>query len=111
MCRVDRIRWYAGPNPPGALVSQVLNRPAPGRLDSSVSSMAFLGNDAIRRVNLHSGIHALAQSGGFVFFVVYLVRSGVPVPMALGAMAVILAVRSPNVDPGRPRMQTYTHRG
>ena len=55
--------------------------------------MAFLGNDAIRRVNLHSGIHALAQNGGFVFFVVYLVRSGVPVPMALGAMAVILAVR------------------
>jgi len=55
--------------------------------------MAFLANDAIRRVNLHSGIHALAQSGGFVFFVVYLVRSGVPVPMALGAMAVILAVR------------------
>jgi DHA1 family inner membrane transport protein len=55
--------------------------------------MSFLGNDAVNRVNLHSAIHALAQSGGFVFFVVYLVRAGVPVPIALCAMAAITAVR------------------
>lgn len=55
--------------------------------------MSFFRNDAINRVYVHSGIHALAQSGGFVFFVVYLVRSGVPVPIALVAMASICALR------------------
>ena len=55
--------------------------------------MAFLGNDAVNRVNLHSGIQALATSGGGVFFVVFLLRVGLSVPAALSAMAAIMAAR------------------
>jgi hypothetical protein len=54
---------------------------------------AFLRNNAINRVNLHSGVQALAQSGGGIFFVVFLVRSGVAIPIALLAMAGIVLVR------------------
>jgi len=55
--------------------------------------MAFLSNNAVNRVNLHSGVQALAQSGGGVFFVVFLLRAGVSVPAALIAMAGIHAAR------------------
>jgi hypothetical protein len=55
--------------------------------------MAFLRNDAINRVNLHSGIHALAHGAGGIFFLVYLLRSGVPIPAALVAQAAIVAMR------------------
>ncbi len=55
--------------------------------------MAFLSNDAVNRVNLHSGIQALAQSGGGIFIVVFLLRAGLSIPAALTAMAAILAVR------------------
>ncbi len=55
--------------------------------------MAFLRNDAINRVNLHSGIQALAQGAGAVFFLVFLLRAGVSVPAALIAQAAILAGR------------------
>jgi hypothetical protein len=55
--------------------------------------MAFLRNDAINRVNLHSGIHALAHGAGGIFFLVFLLRSGVPIPAALIAQAAIVAVR------------------
>jgi hypothetical protein len=55
--------------------------------------MAFLRNDAINRVNLHSGIQALAQGAGAVFFLVFLLRAGVSVPMTLAAQAAILAGR------------------
>jgi MFS family permease len=55
--------------------------------------MAFLGNDAINRVNLHSGIQALATGVGGVFFLVVLLRAGVPVPAALLTMAAIVGVR------------------
>ena len=55
--------------------------------------MAFLRNDAINRVNLHSGVQAVAQSGGGVFFVVVLVRFGIAIPFALLALAAIMAAR------------------
>ncbi|MGH6926337.1 MAG: MFS transporter [Propylenella sp.] len=55
--------------------------------------MAFLRNDAVNRVNLHYGIQALAQAGGGVFFFVFLLRAGVPVPAALSAQAAIMAGR------------------
>src|SRR5262249_9737331 len=47
----------------------------------------------INRVNLHSGIQALAQGAGSVFFLVFLLRAGVSVPLALLAQAAILAGR------------------
>lgn len=55
--------------------------------------MAFLRNDAINRVNLHTGIQALAQSGGGVFFLVFLVRYGVPIAFVLLALAGVMAAR------------------
>jgi len=55
--------------------------------------MAFLRNDAINRVNLHSGIQALALGAGAVFSLVFLLRAGVSVPAALLAQATILAGR------------------
>jgi len=45
--------------------------------------MAFLRNDAINRVNLHSGILALAQGAGGIFFLVFLLRAGVSIPVTL----------------------------
>ncbi|HZZ34217.1 MAG TPA: MFS transporter [Caulobacteraceae bacterium] len=55
--------------------------------------MAFFRNDAVNRVNLHSGVHALAQAGGGVFFLVFLLRAGVSIPVALLAQAAIMAGR------------------
>jgi MFS transporter, DHA1 family, inner membrane transport protein len=55
--------------------------------------MAYLRNDAVNRVNLHYGIQALAQGTGGIFFLAFLLRSGVSVPAALVAQAAILAGR------------------
>jgi DHA1 family inner membrane transport protein len=55
--------------------------------------MAFLRNDAVNRVNLHSGVQALAQGAGGIFFLVYMLEAGVSVPAALMAQAAILAGR------------------
>ena len=55
--------------------------------------MAFLGNDAVNRVNLHYGVKALAESGGGVFYVIFLIRVGLSIPAALAAMAAIVALR------------------
>jgi MFS transporter, DHA1 family, inner membrane transport protein len=55
--------------------------------------MAFLRNDAVNRVNLHSGIQALAQGAGGIFFIVFLLQAGVSVPAALVALAAIVAGR------------------
>jgi MFS transporter, DHA1 family, inner membrane transport protein len=55
--------------------------------------MAFLRNDAVNRVNLHSGIQALAQGAGGIFFMVFLLKAGVPIPAALVAQAAIVAGR------------------
>jgi DHA1 family inner membrane transport protein len=55
--------------------------------------MAYLGNGAVNRVNLHSGIHALAHGLGGVFFLVFLLHAGVSVPVVLLAQAGIVAGR------------------
>jgi MFS family permease len=55
--------------------------------------MAFLRNDAVNRVNLHSGIQALAQGAGGIFFMVFLLKAGMSVPAALVAQAAIVAGR------------------
>ncbi len=55
--------------------------------------MAFFRNDAINRVNLQGGIQGLAQGAGQLFLLVFLIRAGVSVPLALLAQAAIVAVR------------------
>ena len=55
--------------------------------------MAFFRNDAVNRVNLHSGIQAIAEGAGGIFFLIYMLEAGVSVPAALLAQAAILAGR------------------
>lgn len=55
--------------------------------------MAFLANDAVNRVNLHSGIQAVAQFGGGVFLLAFLVQAGIGMPAALLAQTAIQALR------------------
>jgi len=55
--------------------------------------MSFFGNDAINRVNLQSGVQALAQGAGQIFLLVFLLRAGVSIPAALLAQAAIVALR------------------
>jgi hypothetical protein len=42
--------------------------------------MSFFRNDAINRVNLHSGIQALAAGAGGVFFLAFCWRPDAPFP-------------------------------
>src|SRR5882757_1298037 len=55
--------------------------------------MAYLRNATINLLNLHYGIHALAMNAGAAFFVVFLLKSGVPTPAVLATVAAILAGR------------------
>ena len=55
--------------------------------------MAYFRNNTVNLLNLHYGIHALALSGGGVFFAIYLLKSGVPAPVVVAAVSVILLGR------------------
>jgi DHA1 family inner membrane transport protein len=55
--------------------------------------MPFFTNDAVNRVNLHTGIRALAAGAGGVFFFAFLLRAGVSVPVVLLAEAAIVGGR------------------
>ena len=55
--------------------------------------MAFFRNDTVNLLNLHYGVHSLALSGGGAFFAAFLLRAGVPPPMVLGSLALILVGR------------------
>ena len=55
--------------------------------------MAYLTNRAVNLLNLHYGLHALALNGAGVFWVVYLLKAGVPVPAVFAALALLLAGR------------------
>ena len=55
--------------------------------------MSFFRNVAINRVNLHYGIQQFAQTAGGIFFLVYMLKAGVPVVIALVAQAAIVALR------------------
>src|SRR5436190_8916889 len=55
--------------------------------------VAFLRNKTVNLLNLHYGIHSVALTGGGAFFLVYLLKAGVPAPGALVALALILLGR------------------
>ena len=55
--------------------------------------MSFFGNDAINRVNLHTGVQTLAQGMGGVFVLVFLLRAGVPLPLVILSQGAMSAVR------------------
>jgi MFS family permease len=55
--------------------------------------MAFFRNTTVNLLNLHYGIFAIVMTGGSAFYCVYLYKAGVPLPMVLVAMALILLAR------------------
>jgi hypothetical protein len=55
--------------------------------------MAFLGNDAINRVNIHYGVQAFAQGAGGIFILAFLLKAGLSIPATLLTFAAILTGR------------------
>ncbi|HEY3800609.1 MAG TPA: MFS transporter [Caulobacteraceae bacterium] len=55
--------------------------------------MAFFGNDAINRVNLHYAVASIAGAAGGAFVLAYFLHAGVSVPLTLCAMTGILIGR------------------
>ena len=55
--------------------------------------MAYLRNSAVNLLNLHYGMHALALNGAGVFFFVFLLKAGVPIPAVFIAIALTVAAR------------------
>jgi MFS family permease len=55
--------------------------------------MAFFRNNTVNLLNLHYGIFAIVMTGGGAFYCVFLLKVGVPLPMVLVAMALILLAR------------------
>jgi hypothetical protein len=55
--------------------------------------MAYFGNGAVNRVNIHAGIVALANGAGGIFFMAVLLRAGLTLPEAMLAQAAIFAGR------------------
>jgi MFS transporter, DHA1 family, inner membrane transport protein len=55
--------------------------------------MAFFRNRTVNLLNLHSGIHAIALSGGTAFFAIYLLKCNISVPGVCLVLALILLGR------------------
>jgi DHA1 family inner membrane transport protein len=55
--------------------------------------MAFFRNRAVNLLNLHYGIHAIAMGGGGAFFLVFLLKSGVPAPGVFLSIASAMLLR------------------
>ena len=55
--------------------------------------MAFFGNDAVNRVNIHYAIQSLAQGAGGTLVFAFLLHAGVSIPMTFVWLAGMLAGR------------------
>ena len=55
--------------------------------------MAYLRNSAVNLLNLHYGMHALALYGAGVFFAVFMLKAGVPIPAVFAAIALTVGAR------------------
>jgi hypothetical protein len=55
--------------------------------------MAFFGNDAVNRVNIHYAIQSLAQGAGGTLVFAFLLHAGVSIPMTFVWFAGMLAGR------------------
>jgi len=52
--------------------------------------MAYFRNNTVNLLNLHYGLHSFALSGSGVFFGVFLLKAGMPAPVVLASLALIL---------------------
>ena len=55
--------------------------------------MAFFSNRAVNLFSLHSVIYSAALQGGGAFYVIYLLKSGLSIPLALLALGAVQVVR------------------
>src|SRR5690349_17073912 len=55
--------------------------------------MAYLNNGSVNLLNLHYALHAFAMNGAGVFWAVYLLNAGVPMPAVFGSLGLLLGVR------------------
>jgi hypothetical protein len=55
--------------------------------------VAFFRNSTVNLLNLHYGIHQIAQSGGAAFVASYLLKAGIPIPVVFISIALIMVVR------------------
>jgi DHA1 family inner membrane transport protein len=55
--------------------------------------MAYFRNNTVNLLNLHYAVHWLALTGGGAFFAIFLLKSGVPAPAVIAAVAMILLGR------------------
>lgn len=55
--------------------------------------MAYFRNNTVNLLNLHYGLHSFVLSGSGVFFGVFLLKAGVPAPVVLASLALILLGR------------------
>jgi MFS transporter len=55
--------------------------------------MAYFRNNTVNLLNLHYAIRSLALTGGGAFYAIFLLKSGVPTPTVLAALATILLGR------------------
>ncbi|HVZ90932.1 MAG TPA: hypothetical protein VG843_04720, partial [Rhizomicrobium sp.] len=55
--------------------------------------MAYFRNTVVNLLNLHYAIFAIVMTGAGAFYCVFLLKSGVPMPGVLAAMATILLTR------------------
>src|SRR6267142_5148416 len=55
--------------------------------------MAYLKNSAVNLLNLHCGLYLLAIQGAGAFFVVFLLKAGVPTPAVFIAIALVVSLR------------------
>ena len=55
--------------------------------------MPFFRNSAINLLNLHYGIHAIVLNGADAFFLIYLLKTGIPIPGVLVSLALIMLCR------------------
>src|SRR5262249_5735098 len=55
--------------------------------------MAYLKNSAVNLLNVHFALFALGMNGAGVFFVVFLLKAGVPMPLVFASIALTVMVR------------------
>ncbi len=55
--------------------------------------MAYLKNSTVNLLGISYGLYALAANGAGVFFAVFLLKQGIPVPFVFGAIALIVTGR------------------
>jgi len=74
-------------------IPTICSKPSAKRALTGLPDMAFFGNDAVNRVNIHYAIQSLAQGAGGTLVFAFLLHAGVSIPMTFVWFAGMLAGR------------------